>query len=97
VAAGSQTQGVAQVAPADPSTGFDLYVNPGGVTTWRLDGETRKDRLPSRIRGIAPGVHQVAIDAPPGFMSQNQAVTVEQGKAPKVEIVLTPMTISGEF
>src|SRR5207237_5395038 len=81
----------------DPNTGFDLYVSPGGVTTWRLDGEIRTDRLPSRIRGISAGPHTVAIDAPPGFMSQNQPVTVESGKAPKIEIVLTPLTISGAF
>jgi serine/threonine protein kinase len=85
------------VAQTDPSTGFDLYVNPPGVTTWRLDGEVRTDRLPSRIRGITPGLHQVAIDAPPGFMSQNQPVTVEAGKAPKIEILLSPLAISGEF
>jgi hypothetical protein len=53
--------------------------------------------LPSRIRGISPGPHTVAIDAPPGFMSQNQPVTVEAGKAPKIEILLTPLTISGAF
>jgi hypothetical protein len=85
------------VAVADPNTGFDLYVTPGGVMTWRLDGESRKDKLPSRIRGITPGVHQVAIDAPAGFMSQTQSVTVETGKAPKVEIVLTPLSITGDF
>src|SRR5262249_35001027 len=29
----------------DQNTGFDLYVSPGGVTQWRLDGEVRTDRL----------------------------------------------------
>ena len=85
-------------AAGDQNTGFDLYVNPPGVTTWRLDGEARTDRLPSRIRGISPGPHQVSIDAPPGFMSQNQHVTVEAGKAPKVEIALQPIAdITGQF
>jgi hypothetical protein len=84
-------------ATADPNTGFDLYVNPGGMMTWRLDGDVRKDKLPSHIRGVAPGVHQVAIDAPPGFMSQSQAVTVEAGKAPRVDITLTPLAVTGAF
>jgi len=85
-------------AASDANTGFDLYVFPSGVTTWRLDGETRTDKLPSRIRGITAGPHQVAIDAPPGFMSQNQAVSVELGKAQKVEIQLQPIAgIHGDF
>jgi len=97
IAPGSAAVAAPSVGQTDPTTGFDLYVNPPGVTTWRLDGEVRTDRLPSRIRGITPGVHQVAIDAPPGFVSQNQPVTVESGKAPKVEIVLSPLSITGEF
>jgi PEGA domain len=88
----------APAAQSDQNTGFDLYVYPAGVTTWRLDGETRTDKLPSRIRGITSGAHQVAIDAPPGFMSQNQAVEVDLGKAQKVEIQLQPIAgIHGEF
>jgi eukaryotic-like serine/threonine-protein kinase len=87
-----------QAAPADPDTGFDLYVTPAGVTQWKLDGDTRTDRLPSRIRGIAAGPHTVQIDPPPGFLSQHQQVTVELGKAPKVEITLQPITgITGVF
>jgi serine/threonine protein kinase len=82
----------------DQNTGFDLYVSPSGVTQWKLDGESRTDRLPSRIRGIAPGTHSVAIEPPPGFMSQSQQVNVEMGKAPKVEIVLSPVEgIHGVF
>ncbi len=82
---------------ADPDTGFDLYVTPAGVTQWKLDGESRTDRLPSRIRGITAGAHTVQIDPPPGFLSQHQQVTVELGKAPKVEITLQPMKIDGQF
>jgi serine/threonine protein kinase len=83
---------------ADPSTGFDLYVSPNGVTQWRLDGELRTDRLPSRIRGIVAGPHTVQIEPPPGFLSQNQQIMVEQGKAPKVEISLSPINgINGNF
>jgi eukaryotic-like serine/threonine-protein kinase len=81
----------------DPNTGFDLYVSPAGTMTWRLDGEERTTRLPSRVRGIAPGVHTVAIDAPAGYLSQNQSVTVEAGKAPRVDIMLQPIDINGTF
>ena len=83
---------------ADPDTGFDLYVTPAGVTQWKLDGESRTDRLPSRIRGITAGAHTVQIAPPPGFLSQSQQVTVELGKAPKVEITLQPIPgIVGQF
>jgi hypothetical protein len=83
---------------ADPSTGFDLYVTPAGITQWKLDGESRTDRLPSRIRGIAPGPHAVQIDPPPGFLSQHQQVMVELGKASRVDITLQPITgITGLF
>jgi eukaryotic-like serine/threonine-protein kinase len=82
---------------ADDRTGFDLYVVPSGITRWRLDGELRTDRLPSRIRGIAPGVHAVVIEAPPGFMSQSQNVTVAVGQAQKVTIELPVMEITGTF
>ena len=82
----------------DQNTGFDLYVTPREVSSWKLDGEARTDRLPSRIRGIAPGAHTVQIDPPPGFMSENQQVIVEQGKAPKVSISLSPIQgIKGQF
>jgi hypothetical protein len=83
---------------ADPTTGFDLYVTPSGVMQWKLDGESRTDRLPSRIRGITAGQHTVQIEPPPGFLSQLQQVAIEQGKAPKVEIKLQPIPgISGTF
>jgi serine/threonine protein kinase len=75
----------------DPNTGFDLYVTPAGMTKWKLDGEARTDRLPSRIRGIAAGTHTVQIEPPPGFLSQLQQVDVLPGKAAKVEIVLQPI------
>jgi hypothetical protein len=75
---------------ADASTGFDLYVVPTGILSWKLDGESRTERLPSRIRGIAAGAHTIEIEPPPGFVRQVQRVDVEQGKAPKVEIKLPP-------
>jgi serine/threonine protein kinase len=92
------TPGSDVAVAGDQNTGFDLYVVPGGVTTWRLDGESRTDKLPSRIRGISPGSHTVSIDAPPGFMSQNQPITVDAGKSPKVEIALKAIEgINGDF
>jgi hypothetical protein len=94
---GSASPTTAPAVAGDQNTGFDLYVNPPGTMTWRLDGEARTDKLPSRIRGISPGQHTVAIDAPPGFMSQNMPINVELGKAPKVEIVLQPLDISAEL
>ncbi|MBA3539113.1 MAG: serine/threonine protein kinase, partial [Deltaproteobacteria bacterium] len=83
----------------DQNTGFDLYVLPvgAGVTQWKLDGEARADRLPSRIRGIAPGTHRVQIEGPNGFLSHDQQVNVELGKAGKVEIGLQAMQVTGEF
>jgi hypothetical protein len=89
-AAGSQAAAQAP-AVADQNTGFDLYVSPAGTMQWKLDGETRTDRLPSRIRGIAPGVHRVQIDAPPGFLSQAQRVEVVAGQAERVDIKLEPI------
>ncbi len=96
IAQGTPTPPTPTVA-GDPNTGFDLYVQPPGTMTWRLDGEARTDRLPSRIRGISPGKHSVAIDAPAGFMSQQTQVSVELGKAPKVEIVLQALEIMAEL
>jgi hypothetical protein len=79
-------------APQDVTfnTGFDLYVTPAGVTSWTLDGEVRTDRLPSRIRGIAPGQHTLEITAPPGFQSEKRTIDVQAGKADEVHIDLKP-------
>jgi serine/threonine protein kinase len=88
---------VAPIAVGNPDTGFDLYVTPPGVTQWHLDGEARTDRLPSRIRGIAPGKHTVAIDAPNGYLSASQQVVVEANQAGKVEIVLPKRDVAGSF
>jgi serine/threonine protein kinase len=82
---------------ATQDTGFDLYVTPSTVTRWRLDDETRTDKLPSRIRGITPGMHKVSIEAPPGFMSESQQVEVKAGLAPRVDITLDPIEITGKF
>ena len=88
---------VPPAGPADQNTGFDLYVSPAGVTQWKLDGEARTDRLPSRIRGITPGPHTVQIDPPPGFLSESKQVVVEAGRAERVEIALQAIDITGVF
>ncbi len=101
--AGSQVAIVVTTPDAAPSvatdekTGFDLFVRPGNVASWRLDGEARTDKLPLAIRRIAPGEHTVSIDAPPGFMSESQKVTVVAGQAQKVVIELKAMEITGVF
>ncbi|MDQ3341681.1 MAG: protein kinase [Myxococcota bacterium] len=88
----------APIAAGDQNTGFDLYVSPSGVTQWKLDGETRTDRLPSRIRGITPGPHTVTIEAPAGFMSETQTVNVEMSKSGRVDITLQAIQgITGVF
>jgi len=84
-------------AQGDGNTGFDLYVTPGGVTKWKLDGEARTDKLPSRIRGITPGTHRVQIEAPAGYLSEEQTVTVALGKAEKVDITLKSLQINATF
>jgi hypothetical protein len=87
-----------QAAAIEQATGFDLYVVPAGVAQWRLDGDARTDRLPSRIRGISPGTHTVQIDAPPGFLSQTHKVEIVAGKAERVDIKLEAMQgITGVF
>jgi hypothetical protein len=79
------------------TAGFDLYVTPAHVAAWRLDGETRTTDLPARINGLAPGRHTVAIDAPPGFMSESLELDLQPGELRKVEITLTAIEITGIF
>jgi hypothetical protein len=87
-----------QVTASDQNTGFDLYVQPSGVTQWKLDNDARSDKLPLQIRNVTPGRHTVYIEAPAGFLSQSREVVVERGQAPKVEIVLSPLSgITGTF
>jgi len=98
VAPAPPPQVAAKPIVADPNTGFDLYVIPAGVTQWRLDGEARTDRLPSRIRGISAGPHTVQIDPPTGYLSQLQHVAVEAGKSSRVDIKLQPLNgVVGRF
>jgi serine/threonine protein kinase len=78
-------------------TGFDLYVTPSTVTRWRLDDEVRTDKLPSRIRGITPGIHKVQIEAPSGFMSESRQIEVKAGLAPRIDMTLNPIEITGKF
>jgi hypothetical protein len=93
VAARASDAGV-DAAPlaTNDNTGFDLYVMTPGVTTWKLDGESIDTRLPARIRGIAPGPHQVEIDAPAGYANKTLQVDVELDKPSKIQIELDPVS-----
>ena len=74
-------------ARADTSTGFDLTASPG-VTGWKLDGRVRTDPLPAHVRGLAPGRHDIALDAPPGFIGQRVRFTVEPDRVVAIDAVL---------
>jgi hypothetical protein len=72
----------------DANTGFDLYVTPSNVTDWKLDGEVRTDRLPSRIRGLSPGKHTLEIDPPDGYLPYRVELAIVLGKSEKLDIAL---------
>ncbi|MEZ4368637.1 MAG: hypothetical protein R2939_20525 [Kofleriaceae bacterium] len=78
------------VAVADPDTGIKLYIEPRGVTVkrWTLDGEVRTEALPAQIKGLAPGYHQISIDAPDGYLNVSQPVEVARGEVQEVHITL---------
>ncbi|HUS66341.1 MAG TPA: protein kinase [Kofleriaceae bacterium] len=88
------TQGAA-VASVDPNSGFDLIVDPAGVKV-SLDGRPI-GKAPLQIRNLTDGDHLVAIEAPPGFASKSQTVTVVRGKAERVNVQLETIAIMGMF
>ena len=96
-AAATSTGAVAPPVEGDGTAGFDLYVTPATVASWRLDGVPQSTKPPVQIRKVALGKHQVAIDAPPGFLSINQDVEVKAGAVDKVVITLQPMDIVASF
>ncbi|MCA9680491.1 MAG: PEGA domain-containing protein, partial [Myxococcales bacterium] len=79
------------------ATGFDLYVTPANVAAWRLDGDAQNVPLPAQSRGMTPGHHTVAIDAPPGFMSVSRDFEIKGSQVEKVVIELQPLDITGVF
>jgi len=94
---GSPGSAEAPRVAGDDKTGFDLYVTPTTVKGWKLDGVAQQINVPARIRDIAPGVHTISIDAPPGFMSANKTVSVDLSQASKVEITLDAISVTGHF
>ena len=75
---------------------FKLSVKPAGVTGWRVDGQPQTTRPPVLVK-TAAGKHQVAIDAPPGFMSVTQDVEVKAGETIEVVIELQPIDVVASF
>jgi len=80
---------------ANAETGLDLIVDPAGVKV-SLDGRSI-GKAPLQIRSLRPGEHFIEIEAPAGFFSKSQTVTVNQDKADRVEIALVAMEINGTF
>jgi hypothetical protein len=72
----------------DAETGFDLFVEPAAVTGWKLDGELLTSRLPTRVRGLTPGVHTIEIVPPPGYAGQVRTLVVERNKPTKLQVTL---------
>ena len=76
-------------------TGFDLIVDPPGVQV-KLDGRPI-GKAPLQIRNLAPGDHEVEIEAPAGFFNKTQTVAVDAGKAERVFIPLDAMEVVASF
>ena len=85
----------AAAASVDPNSGFDLIVDPAGVKV-SLDGRPI-GKAPLQIRNLTDGDHLVEIEAPPGFASKSQTVTVVRGKAERVNVQLQTIEIMGMF
>jgi len=84
-----EPNGPRQPSQPDPAaTGFDLYVDPPDDVKWMLDGERLSAKLPSRVRGIAPGPHVIAIQPPAPYQPVVKTIDVEAGKAFRVDIHL---------
>lgn len=72
-----------------PATGFDLSIDPADETVeWSFDGVKRDEKLPAKLRNIAPGKHKIRITPPPPYLDVTRTVTVVYGKAEKIEIRL---------
>lgn len=76
-------------------TGFDLIVDPPGVKV-SLDGRAI-GKAPLQIRSLRPGEHFIEIEAPAGFFSKSETVTVTEGDAQRVKIELVAMDVIGTF
>ncbi len=89
-AAANATTGI-----ANAETGFDLIVDPAGVKV-SLDGRAI-GKAPLQIRSLRAGEHFIEIEAPNGFFSKHETVTVVAGSAERVVIRLDSMDITGKF
>ncbi len=106
VTGGSTASSGSQAVPTTASGGgsaavagqgeFKLTVKPAGVTGWRVDGQPQTTRPPVLVKTSA-GRHQVAIDAPPGFMSVTQDVEVKAGESTEVVIELQTIDVVASF
>jgi serine/threonine protein kinase len=96
---GATTGGSAASAATVTGQGeVKLTVKPAGSTGWRFDGQpqTTTLRTPVLVK-TTPGKHQVAIDAPAGFMSVTQDVEVKAGQTMEITIELQAIDIVASF
>ncbi|MCP4446000.1 MAG: protein kinase [Myxococcales bacterium] len=90
-----QASGPTVTGIANAKTGLDLIVDPVGVKV-SLDGRPI-GKAPLQIRSLRPGEHFIEIEAPAGYFSKSEKVTIIQDKADRVEIKLVAMEITGTF
>ncbi len=83
-------------------TGFNLFIEPIHVAPkvkLTVDGKpyTVGPSGGVQFRNLTPGDHQVEIQAPAGFFSKTEPVTVKEGEAPDVTIKLAAMQVTLAF
>ncbi|HVV84373.1 MAG TPA: PEGA domain-containing protein, partial [Kofleriaceae bacterium] len=87
--------------PAAPTVAgvgsLEIVVTPAGISSWRLDGQQQNLRFPVNIKGLTAGKHQIAVDAPPGFMSTTEEVDVKADDTQKISIDLSPLDVVAGF
>lgn len=89
----------AQEQAAAATSGFDLYITPStdGVK-WKLDGVEQPPVVQgAEVRKLRVGTHQIAIEAPSGYMHHSQDVEVVAGEIGKVNVVLRPAAVVMTF
>ncbi len=89
--------GSAAVPTATGVGSLEIVVSPAGIASWRLDGNHQDTRFPVNIKDLAAGKHQIAIDAPPGFMSTTEDVEVTANEIRKLRIDLAPLDVVAAF
>ncbi len=76
---------------------LEIVVTPPGISSWRLDNQQQNLRFPVNIKGLTAGKHQIAIDAPPGFMSTTEEVEIKADETRKLTIELSPLDVVAAF